>query len=46
VSEQWTTLSYEFDVHGIQDVELVCEFRGSQGKGMFNPESMRLTRKP
>ncbi len=45
-SPEWTTLSYEFEVHGIEDVELVCEFRGSQGTGSFDPGSMRLIRKP
>ncbi|MES2570185.1 MAG: CotH kinase family protein [Verrucomicrobiota bacterium] len=45
-SSEWTNLSYEFEVNGIQDVELVCEFRGGQGIGQFDPESMRLTRKP
>ena len=46
VSSNWTTLRYEFDVGGIEDVELVCEFRGSQGSGFFDPTSMRLMRLP
>jgi spore coat protein H len=45
-SSEWTTLHYEFDVRGIEDVELVCEFRGSQGSGFFDPASMRLIRRP
>ena len=45
-SGEWTTLHYEFEVHGIEDVELVCEFRGAQGMGLFDPASMRLVRKP
>ena len=45
-SPEWTALRYEFDVHGIEDVELVCEFRGAQGLGSFDPGSMRLVRKP
>jgi hypothetical protein len=44
VSSKWTTLRYEFEVGGIADVELVCEFRGSQGSGLFDPGSMRLIR--
>jgi hypothetical protein len=31
-------------VSGVEDVELVCEFRGSQGSGLFDPASMRLVR--
>ena len=46
VSPEWTALHYEFEVHGIEDVELVCEFRGAKGMGSFDPGSMRLVRKP
>jgi hypothetical protein len=35
VSLQWTTLRYEFEVRGIEDVELVCEYRGTRGAGFF-----------
>lgn len=45
VSDEWKPLSYEFEVSGIEDVELVCEFRGGRGSGFFDPASMRLTRK-
>jgi spore coat protein H len=45
-SAEWTTVHYAFAVQGIEDVELVCEFRGAQGTGMFDPASMRLTRRP
>lgn len=45
-SAEWTILHYEFEVHGIEDVELVCEFRGVGGMGSFDPASMRLIRKP
>jgi len=45
-SSQWITLHYDFEVHGIEDVELVCEFKGAQGVGSFDPASMRLIRKP
>jgi hypothetical protein len=45
ISDQWSDLAYEFDVRGIEDVELVCEFRGARGSGFFDSTSMRLTRK-
>jgi hypothetical protein len=44
-SSEWTTLSYDFEVRGIEDVELVCEFRGRQGSGQFDARSMKLVRK-
>jgi len=44
-TNDWTILSYEFDVRGIADTELVCEFRGPQGSGSFDPESLRLFRR-
>jgi hypothetical protein len=45
-SGQWTTLTYEFDVVGIEDVELICEFRGPMNaSGFFDSTSLRLTRK-
>ncbi len=44
VSSKWTTLRHEFEVGGIVDVVFVCEFRGSQGSGLFDPASIRLTR--
>ena len=46
ISDDWTKLSYEFDVHGIEDVELACEFRGGSGAcGYFDDTSHRLARK-
>lgn len=45
VSDQWVTLRYEFAVSGVEDVELICEFRGAQGQGMFDLSTLRLTRK-
>lgn len=41
----WTRLVYEFEVGGISDVELVCEYRGPEGTGMFDLGSLRLIRK-
>ena len=45
ISDDWKELSYEFEVHGIEDVELVCEFRGASGSGFFDARSIRLRRK-
>jgi len=44
VSDDWKALRYEFDVRGIEDVELICEFRG-RGTGFFDVQSLRLARK-
>ena len=45
IADSWRPLSYDFDVHGIEDVELVCEFRGARGAAHFDGRSMRLVRK-
>lgn len=45
IAGDWKTLSYEFDVNGVEDVELVCEFRGPQGSGYFDVNTLRLVRK-
>ncbi|HEY0455165.1 MAG TPA: CotH kinase family protein [Verrucomicrobiae bacterium] len=42
---EWTTMNYEFDVRGIMDVEFVCEFRGAQGSGSFDMQSLKVMRK-
>ena len=44
-NDNWTPLRYEFDVHGIMNAELVCEFRGAQGAGVFDLNSLKLARK-
>jgi hypothetical protein len=44
ISDQWKPLRYEFDVHGIEDVELVCELRG-RGTAFFDTSSLRIARK-
>jgi hypothetical protein len=44
ISEEWKTLRYEFEVQGVEDVELICEFRGAQGMGWFDVNSLRLRR--
>ena len=44
VPTDWTKLSYAFDVRGIMDVELACEFRGPEGLGLFDLSTLRLVR--
>jgi len=44
-SGTWTPLKYEFDVLGIENKELVCEFRGAQGGGVFDLNTLQLARK-
>jgi hypothetical protein len=41
VSSEWKPLSYEFNIRGAEEVELVCEFRG-QGSGLFDSGTLRL----
>jgi spore coat protein H len=41
-NETWTPLRYEFDVYGIANTEIVCEFRGTQGSGAFDVSSLKL----
>ena len=45
IAEEWKALSYTFDVRGLEDVELVCEFRGPKGAGEFEAGSLRLVQK-
>jgi spore coat protein H len=42
---EWTTLSYDFETKGLEDVELVCEMRASSGWAWFDAGSMKLVRK-
>jgi hypothetical protein len=41
----WTPLQYEFELPGLINAELVCEFRGPEGAGMFDVSSLKLRRK-
>ena len=43
-NDNWTPLRYEFDVHGVENKELVCEFRGAQGGGVFDISTLKLAR--
>ncbi len=41
----WEKLAFEFEVpSGPQDVDLVCELRGSKGEVWFDADSLRLFR--
>ena len=40
----WSKLSYEFDVRGLMDVELICEYRGPEGTGSFDASTLKLIR--
>jgi hypothetical protein len=44
IAAEWKRMAYEFTVRGIENVELVCEFRG-RGSAYFDPESLQLNRK-
>lgn len=41
----WTTMTYDFSVSGVMDYEVVCEFRGSKGRAIFDTDSLRVLRK-
>jgi hypothetical protein len=40
----WTPLHYEFELAGMNNAELICEFRGPEGKGIFDASSLKLRR--
>jgi len=42
---EWQTITYDFSVTGVADVELVCELRASSGRAWFDGDSLRLIRK-
>lgn len=44
IAPDWTRFSYEFDVRGVVDVELACEYRGPEGRGVFDLNTVRLVR--
>ncbi len=41
----WSALHYEFEMPGLINAELVCEFRGPDGAGLFDVSSLKLRRK-
>lgn len=38
----WTPLSYVFESPGPAEIELVCEYRGADGRGLFDTASLTL----
>lgn len=46
LADGWKTYTYEFDIRGVESVELVCEFRGPPGGvGEIDAASLRLVKK-
>jgi hypothetical protein len=41
---EWTTLTYRFSMPAKVDMEMVCEFRGSNGRARFDADSLKLIR--
>jgi hypothetical protein len=45
LTDQWKEIRYPFEVKGVEDVELVCEFRGPPGAmAEFDVATMKLVR--
>jgi len=42
---EWTTLTYDFTMPAPADIELLVEFRGSNGRARFDLDSLKLVRK-
>jgi hypothetical protein len=42
---QGKELTYDFSLAGLADIELICEFRGSNGRARFDIDSLKLVRK-
>jgi len=40
----WKTISYKFPVHGLADLEVVCEFRAFKGEAIFDADSLRVVK--
>ena len=38
----WKTVTYNFSVEGLSDLEVVCEFRGMKGEAIFDASSLRV----
>jgi hypothetical protein len=41
----WKSLTYDFQMAALAEVELLCEFRASKGRAKFALNSLRLIRK-
>ena len=44
INSDWTPLHYEFEMTGLINAEMVCEFRGPEGTGSFDASSLKLRR--
>lgn len=44
-SEDFKTVTYSFDVRGVEQVEFVCEFRGPEGSCEIDASTLRIVRK-
>lgn len=38
----WKTVTYDFTVEGLSDLEVVCELRGMKGEAIFDATSLRV----
>jgi len=45
VADDWTMIAYDFSIVGQADVELLCEFRATQGRAVFDGSSLTLRRR-
>ena len=45
-SSEWTALSYDFSLANGGEVELVAELRANKGTVWFDPESLKLVKRP
>jgi hypothetical protein len=45
-NSSWTPLRFQFDVAGLINAELVCEFRGPSGTGLFDASTLKLRKLP
>jgi hypothetical protein len=39
---EWTPLTHEFEIPGLVNAEIVCEFRAPAGVGMFDTATIQL----
>ena len=42
----WTPMTYSFETPGPTEIEFICEYRGSAGRGLFDASSLILRRLP
>jgi len=41
----WKTVTYDFGIPGMQEVELVCELAASRGEAWFDIASLKLIKR-